>query len=51
MTGDLADFVLSPFDDVERREVMELFPRLALACEAVVLDGVVAAMNKFNSNA
>jgi PTH1 family peptidyl-tRNA hydrolase len=49
--GDLADFVLSPFDPVERREVLELFPRIALACEAVLLDGVVAAMNKFNSNA
>ena len=49
--GDLADFVLSPFDAVERREVLALFPRVALACEAVVLGGVVAAMNQFNSNA
>jgi peptidyl-tRNA hydrolase, PTH1 family len=48
--GDLADFVLSPFDGVERHEVLELFPRIAQACESVVRDGVVAAMNKFNAN-
>ena len=50
VAGDLADFVLSPFDEVERREVLELFPRIAAACEAVVADGVVAAMNKYNAN-
>ena len=50
LPGDLADFVLSPFDDVERREVEELLPRLGEACEAVVRDGIVAAMNKFNTN-
>jgi peptidyl-tRNA hydrolase, PTH1 family len=50
VAGDLADFVLSPFDPVEEREVLELFPRVASACEAVVGEGVVAAMNKFNSN-
>ena len=50
VAGDLADFVLSEFDEIERREVLELFPRIASACEAVVLDGVVAAMNKHNSN-
>ena len=50
LAGDLADFVLSPFDEVEEREVLELMPRLADACEAVVRDGIVAAMNKFNAN-
>ena len=50
VSGDLADFVLSPFDAIERAEVRELFPRIADACEAVLREGVVAAMNKFNSN-
>jgi peptidyl-tRNA hydrolase, PTH1 family len=48
--GDLAEFVLSPFDPVEQREVLELFPRIADACATVLRDGIVAAMNKFNSN-
>jgi PTH1 family peptidyl-tRNA hydrolase len=49
--GDLVEFVLAPFDDVERREVVELFPRLADACETWLRDGVVAAMNKHNGQA
>jgi PTH1 family peptidyl-tRNA hydrolase len=49
--GDLVDFVLSPFDEVERRDVVELFPRLADACETWLRDGVVAAMNKHNGQA
>jgi PTH1 family peptidyl-tRNA hydrolase len=49
--GDLVDFVLSPFDEVERREVVALFPRLADACETWLRDGVVAAMNKHNGQA
>ena len=48
--GDLADFVLSPFDAVERTDVLELFPKLAGACETWVRAGVVAAMNQYNSN-
>ena len=48
--GDLADFVLSPFDAVERHEIVELFPRLTAACETVLRDGIEAAMNTFNSN-
>ena len=46
--GDLVDFVLSPFDAAERREVLDLLPRLADACEVWCRDGVVAAMNKHN---
>ena len=38
-------------DAVERREVVELFPRLADACETWLRDGVVAAMNKHNGQA
>ena len=49
--GDLVEFVLSPFDEVERREVVELFPRLADASETWLRDGVVAAMNKHNGQA
>jgi PTH1 family peptidyl-tRNA hydrolase len=48
--GSLVDFVLSPFDRVERAEIEELMPRLAGACETVVREGVVAAMNKYNAN-
>ena len=48
--GDLVDFVLSPFDAIEQREILELFPRITGACEAVIRDGVVAAMNKYNAN-
>ncbi len=49
--GDLVDFVLSPFDEVERREVVDLFPRAADACAVWLRDGVVAAMNKHNGQA
>ena len=48
--GDLADFVLSPFDADEEPPVRELFPRLAGACETWAREGIVAAMNKYNSN-
>ena len=46
--GNLVDFVLSPFDAAERREVLDLLPRLADACGVWLRDGVVAAMNKHN---
>lgn len=46
--GNLVDFVLSPFDAVERREIEDLRPRLVDACEVWLRDGIVAAMNKHN---
>lgn len=46
--GNLADFVLSPFDTVERQEVLDLMPRLVAACEVWLREGVTAAMNKHN---
>jgi PTH1 family peptidyl-tRNA hydrolase len=48
--GDLAEFVLSPFGAAEQHEVGALMPRLADSCEAVLRDGIEAAMNKFNVN-
>jgi len=48
--GDLADFVLSPFDRIEREEVLAHFPKLASACETWVREGIIAAMNKHNGN-
>jgi PTH1 family peptidyl-tRNA hydrolase len=49
--GDLADFVLSPFDPPEREAVVALFPRVVDACEVWLRDGVTAAMNKHNGQA
>ena len=49
--GNLADFVLSPFDPVERREVTDLLPKLAAASESWLREGIEAAMNTHNSNA
>jgi PTH1 family peptidyl-tRNA hydrolase len=46
--GDLADFVLSPFDGAERDEILALMPRFADAAELWVRDGIVAAMNIHN---
>ncbi|GLC26364.1 aminoacyl-tRNA hydrolase [Roseisolibacter agri] len=48
--GNLADFVLSPFDAVERQEVVALMPKLVDASETWLRDGILAAMNKHNSN-
>ena len=48
--GNLADFVLSPFDAVEREEVVALLPKLVDASETWLQDGILAAMNKHNSN-
>ena len=48
--GDLADFVLSPFGKIERQEVLDLFPRVGGACETWAREGIIAAMNQFNSN-
>jgi len=47
-TGDLADFVLSPFGTAERDEVRSLMPRFVDAAELWVRDGIVAAMNTHN---
>ncbi len=46
--GDLVDFVLSPFDALEQREIEALLPALAGACETWAREGIVAAMNKHN---
>jgi PTH1 family peptidyl-tRNA hydrolase len=46
--GDEVDFVLSPFDEVETRELPELLSRAADAVEEIVERGVVLAMNRFN---
>ncbi len=51
VVGDLADFVLSPFEPVERQEVVTLLPRLADACGTWVREGILAAMNQHNANA
>lgn len=46
--GDLADFVLSPFDMHEREEILSLLPRLTDAAELWLRDGMIAAMNVHN---
>ena len=46
--GDLADFVLSPFDRHEREEILSLLPRLTDAAELWLRDGMTAAMNVHN---
>ena len=46
--GDLAEFVLSPFDVAEREEIEALLPRLVDACEVWLHEGTLAAMNKHN---
>lgn len=48
--GNLADFVLSPFDAVERQDILALMPKLVDACETWLREGTLAAMNKHNSN-
>jgi peptidyl-tRNA hydrolase, PTH1 family len=49
--GNLADFVLSPFDPIERQEVLDLMPRFVDAGETWLREGILAAMNRHNSNA
>jgi PTH1 family peptidyl-tRNA hydrolase len=46
--GNLADFVLSPFDAIERQAVEALYPRVRDACETWVREGILAAMNQHN---
>jgi peptidyl-tRNA hydrolase, PTH1 family len=46
--GDLANFVLSAFGASERREIIELMPRITDAAEVWLRDGIDAAMNAHN---
>lgn len=43
-----ADFVLADFSSEEKKSLPNLLEEAALAVEAVVKDGVVTAMNRFN---
>jgi peptidyl-tRNA hydrolase, PTH1 family len=47
--GDVADFVLSDFDPIQRAELPDVCARAASAVEAVVVEGVKAAMNRLNT--
>ena len=49
--GNLADFVLSPFDPIERQDILDLMPKLVDASETWLREGILPAMNKHNSNA
>jgi PTH1 family peptidyl-tRNA hydrolase len=46
--GDLADFVLSPFEGDEREVILSLLPRVTAIAESWLRDGVEAAMNLHN---
>lgn len=50
VAGDLADFVLAPFEPDERDTVVSLMPRFADAAESWLHDGIEAAMNLHNQN-
>jgi PTH1 family peptidyl-tRNA hydrolase len=45
---DAADYVLSPFSAEERKAATEALEKAAEAVKAVVLEGAVKAMNRFN---
>jgi PTH1 family peptidyl-tRNA hydrolase len=45
---DLADFVLSPFAEEERVELLALMPRLTSAVETWLTDGIERAMSLYN---
>ena len=45
---DAADFVLTEFPRKDRAELVTIIERAADAVEAIIADGVVNAMNKFN---
>ena len=51
VVGDLADFVLSPFEQVERQEIVGLLPTFASATEVWLREGIETAMNKYNGPA
>lgn len=48
-TGDLADYVLAPFGEDERETAQEMFDVAAEAVVTAVLQGVDAAMNRYNT--
>ena len=48
-TGDTADWVLEEFSRAERGDLEGIVGRAADAVEAVISDGVTAAMNRFNT--
>ena len=48
LVGDLAAFVLAPFEAAERDAVVSLMPRFTDAAELWLRDGMVAAMNIHN---
>lgn len=47
----VAGYVLSNFDDAERRQLDELISQAADACETWVRDGLATAMNRYNKRA
>jgi PTH1 family peptidyl-tRNA hydrolase len=49
MQWDLADHVLSPFRSDEREAIAKAVGRAADAAEVFVVEGIGAAMNKFNA--
>jgi len=49
--GDLAEYVLSPFDKDERAEADRATQRAAEAAEVAIRDGVRRAMDTFNADA
>ncbi len=46
---DLADYVLGRFDDLDRKLADEGIERAAEAVECMILEGIQAAMNQYNS--
>ena len=47
----VAGYVLSNFDDAERRQLDDLIPQAADAAESWVRDGLATAMNRYNKRA
>ncbi|NUO63378.1 MAG: aminoacyl-tRNA hydrolase [Gemmatimonadaceae bacterium] len=47
--GDLSDFVLGPFGKIERGTIDEMMPVIRSAIETFIADGILPAMNKYNS--
>ncbi len=47
--GDVADYVLSDFDAIEKSELPDVVDRAVVAIEKVVADGIAAAMNAVNT--
>ena len=46
--GPLERFVLKPFSPSERKQLPELYQKVRLILETIIVDGVDVAMNKFN---